>query len=395
MSFNFTSVIDQTQPAPPVARRLISQISLLRQLLYMVGVLNCFVLCSLCLTDRAGAAIVYNVHPLFNENANGLPITDSVAYSLNDLGQAAVAVSTDARTFPYQHAIYSPSTGYQMLGNISNNAVAGSDYINNAGVVVGGDNNGKFLYANGVFNRPDLSAFDSPNIYGLNNAGIAYGSDFNDNSFWFDAAGAHAVDFNNTPNFVIAVSDTGVMALSDGETTFVHPLSTNVFTPLANPAGYTTGFISNMTSNGLLYGEAIDQATNAIRAGFWNSDGSFSHFFAGSSQLGQISFLYFNDLGHAIALDINKMPIFFDGTSWNAIETGDLQGATFRSISDFNNLDQFVGSMNSVPNTPAGYYVGFFASPSAVPEPSSLGLLGLSSLALLVVRKRLPQTIPT
>ncbi|MEO8268199.1 MAG: PEP-CTERM sorting domain-containing protein [Aureliella sp.] len=340
---------------------------------------------SVGLADRAAAAIVYNVHAIYNENFNGSPITDSVAYALNDLGQATVAVSTAPATFPYQHAVYSPATGYQVLGNISNNAVAGSDYINNSGVVVGGDNNGMFRYENGVVSHPDTSGLSFPSIYGLNNAGVAWGSDFNDNSFWFDGAAVHAVDFNNNPSYAIGVSDAGIMAITDGTTTFVHALNSNVFTPLADPAGYSGSYIASMTNSGLLYGDAIDSVTNIGRAGFWNSDGSFDHFFSGSTA--GLHSIFFNELGHAIALNASGLPVLFDGTSWNDIETGDLQGATFRSINDFNNLDQFVGSLNSVPNTPAGYYVGFYAS-QAVPEPSSVALLGLGSLCALVVRRR-------
>jgi len=91
-------------------------------------------------------------------------------------------------------------------------------------------------------------------------------------------------------------------------------------------------------------------------------------------------------------LEANGLPVLFNGTSWNSIVTNDLQGASFAYLGEFNNLDQFVGGMFNVPNTPPGYYVGFFASPVAVPERTSITLFRIGSIGLLFLRKRASRT---
>jgi hypothetical protein len=275
--------------------------------------------------------------------------------------------------------------------------------MNDRGDVVGDLTSSNFsttpyLYVNGTVGYLNLpNGVEGPYLYGINNAGFAYGALFNSSAqigqvftvlngnltvLPLSAPGLENWDAN--PRML---SNGGLLGVYGWSSTgsvsrgFVYNLNTGSLTALAVPGGFATAFVQQITGSGLIYGYAQTDDGSQRRFGFWNPDGSFRGFFdapAGSRGI------LFNDLGQAIGLN-NGQALFYDGTTWNPLSVSGLNGYSLLRISDFNDRGQFVG----LAVNPAGTWAwGFVASP--VPEHSALILLacGMAGIGVYARRRR-------
>lgn len=332
----------------------------------------------------------YNVKYFFNENFEGLPITDSYTFSLNDMGQVALQVSTHPTSpIRYQQAIYSSANGYQALGLLNDGFTY--NYINSHGVVVGtneyGGNQSAYRYQNGNLEIHDIG-YSNPWFLGLNNQGVAYGADLNSGDFfWTDFHSSQTVTVDGqTPLWVFGMSDDGLMGLRVGNSFYLHPILSGEFQPLVLPENHSFRYHDSirMTDGGFITGSITNLVTSEHLYAAWKPDGSFDRILGPE---GDVPYAIFNDLGHAVGLTFDRQPMYFDATAWKNMLFDDLQGGQFSEIFDFNNQGDFVGGMFNVPNSRPGYWTGFYAS--IVPEPSSAGLMTFAMMFSCFYRRGL------
>jgi hypothetical protein len=335
-------------------------------------------------------------------------LKDAYMYYINDNGLAAGYIATDTSRGPYLPATYSGGgrfTTYGLQSNIYPLSVTG---LNDRGDLVGtlfdkDFNTTPFLVRDGVVSTTGLPADASPFLYGINNAGLAYGTYF-DNADGllkvYTLTGGTvttlplaAPGFSNWDSATRSLNNAGLLGVigySDATfdaSGFLYHLATGALDPIALPDGFASFSFLHVLDSGLVFGEAFSADFSVDRLGFWGSDGSFLRFLDLPDGL-RSSSVRFNDLGQAVGLRDGHL-LSFDGSSWSERNVLDLNGYTLNSISDLNNRGEFVGLVRS----PAGTFEwGFVARP--VPGPGSIllsavGLIGLGASRRADVWRRL------
>lgn len=302
--------------------------------------------------NRLCAALLFvaAVHPLFDREARagGVPYTidilsgdrypglkDAWMYRINNQGVAAGYIATNSSSGPYLPATYTGNGQFQTYGIQSAHYFSAVTGLNDRGDVVGNlydkdFNQTPYIIQGGVVSYPDFPADSFPYMYGINDAGIAYGSYFDDAAglgrVFTVAAGAvtplllSAPGFNNFDSGLHALTDSGLLGVigySDDFSTsqgFIDHLGTGVLTPLAMPDGFVNFGLVRLTEAGREFGLLFNADYSITRLGSWGGDGAFLGFLDVPDGMDPYG-VQFNDLGQAAAI-LNGSLMFYNGSSW-------------------------------------------------------------------------------
>ncbi len=147
-----------------------------------------------------------------------------------------------------------------------------------------------YRFENGSISYPSWEG-DYIYVYRLNNAGLAYGYDWDtEKTYWFDNSSVHEINFNSFSLNITGLSDAGLMAIEANGSTYLHPLLSNDFLSLATPAGFSDPFNVSVSHGGLIHGNITALIDSSNRIGFWTADGSFDHFFSPTTGLTNLRF---------------------------------------------------------------------------------------------------------
>ena len=331
---------------------------------------------------------------------------------------SAVGFSIAAALFLLAPAMQASSYSFQTLNNNGDPAFNQLLGINNTGLIAGYFGDGVVLPNKGYTLAPPYTQANYTNenfpnsvqtqVVGINNQAspttVGFWIDGNGNNFGFvDQNGTFTpVTGPNVPSTGVTVTQLlgvnsaniaagfDVNAAGDAQG-FLYNIGAQTFTAITLPASFnaTMTTATGVNNFGLVTGFYTDTAGNVH--GFTDNNGAFTSYddpngtgtntmFLGPNNLGQIVGSYVDANGLTHGLVFNSLT-----NTWQTVDDPNSSATaafmvTGTTINGINDLGQLVGFYSDGTNVN-----GFLAS---VPEPGSLGLMGLGALGLILGARR-------